>query len=147
MPIQISWRVFADNSARTRSCVFISRRRCCHDRSTSGGGPRKREFGSWIVPIFRVLAPLKRLRGSRFDPFGMTAERRMERELIKEFEANVETILDGLNAGNVDAARHILSEYLEIRGYGPVKEMAAEQSRTRILSRLNEFRKTTELAA
>ena len=46
------------------------------------GRPRKRAFGGWILHFFRILAALKGLRGSAFDPFGYTAERRMERRLI-----------------------------------------------------------------
>ncbi len=111
------------------------------------GRPRKREFGAWILPVFRVLAGLRKLRGTRLDPFGMTAERRMERALIEEFEAQVEELVGGLDAGNIELATEILAEYLEIRGYGPVKEQAAAEARQRIQSKLGAFRQATELAA
>ncbi len=88
------------------------------------GRPLKREFGAWMIPVFKVLARLRGLRGTRFDLFGLTAERRMERALIREFETTVETLLEGLNRSNVAEAARIASLYLEIRGYGPVKDEA-----------------------
>ncbi len=111
------------------------------------GRPRKREFGGWILPVFGLLARLRKLRGTRLDLFGMTAERRMERELIEEFEAQAEELIDGLDTGNVELAKAILAEYLEIRGYGPVKEQAASEARQRIQSKLQEFRQANKLAA
>ncbi len=93
------------------------------------GRPLKREFGPWMIPLFRVLARLKRLRGTRFDVFGMTAERKLERRLIEEFEATVEALLPALSPANLDEAIGIVNRYLEIRGYGPVKEEAAARVR------------------
>jgi len=111
------------------------------------GRPRKREFGAWIVPLFKVLAKMRGLRGTRFDFFGMTAERKMERALISEFEENVATLLQNLDADNIDVAIDIVGEYLEIRGYGPVKEQAATETRARISSKLDGFLSVTSKAA
>jgi len=104
------------------------------------GRPAKREFGAWILPVFRLLARLKRLRGTAFDPFGRTAERRSERALIREFEQNVEEILDHLDIAGREPAIALVREYLEIRGYGPVKEQALNDARIRIAERLANFR-------
>jgi indolepyruvate ferredoxin oxidoreductase len=100
------------------------------------GRPRKREFGAWIVPAFRLLARLKGLRGTAFDIFGRTAERKMERALIAEFEQTIEQLLATLDKENIEEAAAIVSRYLDIRGYGPVKEQAAEEVRADIASRL-----------
>ena len=100
------------------------------------GRPRKREFGAWIIPIFRVLASMRTLRGTKLDVFGMTKERKMERALIAEFEDQLEQVLPKLDAGNIDSAVKIFNEYLEIRGYGPVKIAAAAATRERIQARL-----------
>ena len=113
----------------------------------SRGRPRKREFGAWIIPLFRLLAGLKSLRGTKLDFFGMTAERKMERALISEFEDQVDIVLNKLTADNVDLATEIVGEYLEIRGYGPVKEAAAAAARDRINSKLNVFASSAEKAA
>ena len=64
------------------------------------GEPRKREFGPWIFPVLRALARLKGLRGTPFDPFGYTAERRMERRLIADYEREVEELLRRLTPGD-----------------------------------------------
>ncbi len=111
------------------------------------GRPRKREFGAWLIPVFRVLAKMRKLRGSRFDLFGMTAERKMERALIGEFESNVDLLLQRLTAVNVEFATDIVNEYLEIRGYGPVKEAAARDARARIETKLKAHVNITEKAA
>jgi indolepyruvate ferredoxin oxidoreductase len=101
------------------------------------GRPRKREFGAWMIPVLRLLASLRGLRGTRFDPFGMTAERRMERSLIIEFENRVEQLLGELGKANLDLATEIVSLYMDIRGFGPVKEQAVEDVRTRVANKIN----------
>jgi len=93
------------------------------------GRPRKREFGTWMLPVLRVLAALRRLRGTPFDLFGRTAERRMERELITEFEDTVDEVIAALRVSNVAAATRLLEHYLDIRGYGPVKEQSVADVR------------------
>jgi indolepyruvate ferredoxin oxidoreductase len=113
----------------------------------SRGRPVKREFGSWVIPAFRLLTRFKGIRGSWLDPFGKTAERRMERALIGEFEAQLEVMLASLTADKVDLAVEIANEYLEIRGYGPVKEQAATDARARIETKLSAYNRVTDKAA
>jgi len=96
------------------------------------GRPRKKEFGAWTIPVLRLLARMRRLRGTRLDLFGMTAERRMERQLILEFEATVDSVLETLDADNMQQGADILGLYMDIRGYGPVKEEAAREVREKI---------------
>jgi indolepyruvate ferredoxin oxidoreductase len=96
------------------------------------GRPRKREFGAWILPLFRVLARLRGLRGTAFDIFGYTAERRTERQLVGEFEDVVDEVLGALTADNRDQAIAAIDCFREIRGYGPVKEEAIDEVRTRV---------------
>jgi indolepyruvate ferredoxin oxidoreductase len=98
-------------------------------RKDARGRPLKREFGAWILPVFRVLARLKGLRGTAFDIFGYTAERRMERELITEFESLLSDALPGLDAGSYDELLTRVRAYLDVRGYGPVKEQAVQEMR------------------
>ena len=99
------------------------------------GRPRKKEFGAWILPVFGLLARMRRLRGTRFDVFGMTAERRSERALIGEFENRIDEILPALTAENVTQACGIVALYMDIRGYGPVKEQAVEDVHARLSMR------------
>ncbi|NNF66091.1 MAG: pyruvate ferredoxin oxidoreductase, partial [Gammaproteobacteria bacterium] len=93
------------------------------------GRPRKRAFGPWMSSALALLARFKRLRGTAFDPFGYSAERKMERALIGEFEGLVERLLGKLNKDNLATAVAIAKMPMEIRGYGPVKIGAAEQVR------------------
>ena len=96
------------------------------------GRPRKKEFGAWMIPAFRLLAGLRGLRGSKLDLFGYTGERRMERALIGEFEANVARLLAALNKENSGDAIAIVKLYMDIRGYGPVKDLAVKDVREKI---------------
>jgi indolepyruvate ferredoxin oxidoreductase len=82
----------------------------------------KQEFGPWMQKAFGVLARFKGLRGTAFDPFGYTAERRTERALIGEYRQTVEALLPKLNADNLAQAVAIASIPEDIRGYGHVKE-------------------------
>ncbi len=111
------------------------------------GRPLKKEFGAWILPLFRVLARLKRLRGTAFDVFGYTAERRMERQLIADFESLIDDLLAGLDGTNRDDAAAIVEQFLEIRGFGPVKEESVETVRKRIATMREKFTKSDAQAA
>lgn len=92
------------------------------------GRPRKRAFNAKLVlPLFRILAKMKGLRGTAFDLFGYQAERRMERQLIADYRALVETIMEKLSAANLSAAIELAGAAYDIRGYGPVKHASAEE--------------------
>ncbi|NDZ17350.1 indolepyruvate ferredoxin oxidoreductase [Variovorax sp. WS11] len=85
------------------------------------GQPRKAEWGPWVLHAMRVLARLKGLRGTRFDPFGRTEERRAERALIDQYEATVREMLVHLRKDNLAAAVALASLPDGIRGFGHVK--------------------------
>jgi indolepyruvate ferredoxin oxidoreductase len=95
------------------------------------GVPRKIEFGAWMGTVFRLLAPLRRLRGTALDPFGRTAERRLERQLVEEYLALVGRLLDGLAPANHALAVELASLPEGIRGFGHVKLAAVERARGR----------------
>ena len=88
----------------------------------STGLPMKREFGSWMLPGFKILARLKGLRGSAFDIFGYSQERKQERRLIDEYESMLGKVLAGLTSDNLPTAVELASLPDQIRGYGYVKE-------------------------
>jgi indolepyruvate ferredoxin oxidoreductase len=83
----------------------------------------KREFGPWILRAFALLARLRCLRGTPLDPFGYTAERRLERQLIADYEQGIEDLLRALNADNRHLAAEIAGLPEFIRGFGHVKEL------------------------
>ena len=88
------------------------------------GHLRKRRFGAWMMPVFRVLARGRRLRGTAFDPLGYTEERRAERRLIGGYLALLDHLLARLTPATLAQAIKIAGMALEIRGYGHVKHQA-----------------------
>jgi indolepyruvate ferredoxin oxidoreductase len=86
------------------------------------GELQKRKFGPWMLVAFRVLAKLKRLRGTPLDVFGRTAERRAERALIGEYRAGIEQLLPSLDTDDYALALEIARIPEQIKGFGHVKE-------------------------
>jgi indolepyruvate ferredoxin oxidoreductase len=97
----------------------------------AGGPPRKRRFGAWMGSAFPLLARLKFLRGTALDPFGRTAERRMERALIDTYRSLIEHELAGLNEAQMDRVLAIARVPETIRGYGHVKAVSVVAARAR----------------
>ncbi|TDK50332.1 indolepyruvate ferredoxin oxidoreductase family protein [Antarcticimicrobium luteum] len=90
------------------------------------GRPKKREFGEWMLGPLKLLARMKGLRGTPLDIFGYSAERKMERALIKQYEADMKEVLSKVTPETRDIAVALALLPLQIRGFGPVK-MANEQ--------------------
>ncbi len=97
----------------------------------------KQEFGPWMMRAFGLLAKLKGLRGTAFDIFGRTEERRRERALFGEYEKLVEELMSGLTPANHELAVKLASVPDDIKGYGHVKDAHLEKAK----------RKETELLA
>ena len=95
------------------------------------GRPAKREFGPWLEKPLRVMAKLKFLRGTFADPFGYTAERRMERDLIDQYEKDMDEVLPLMGEGTRDAIVALAALPLQIRGFGPVKQAAEAKAAKR----------------
>lgn len=85
-----------------------------------------------MLPLFRILASLRGLRGTPFDLLGRSPERRMERELIVEFERLMDELLPILREDRLSDATDLVALYMDIRGYGPVKEEAADLVRRQV---------------
>jgi indolepyruvate ferredoxin oxidoreductase len=100
----------------------------------------KQPFGPWMLKAFRVLAKMKGLRGTAFDIFGRTAERKMERALIAEYRACIEELLCGLTAQNLALAVEIARIPEEIRGYGHVKERHLAMARPKWQALMDQWR-------
>ncbi|MEH2474211.1 indolepyruvate ferredoxin oxidoreductase [Nitrobacteraceae bacterium AZCC 2161] len=100
-------------------------------RDPATGEPRKMTFGPWIFRAFALLARLKWLRGSPFDPFGRTAERKMERSLIQEYTGLIERVMKSLTVDNFETAVAIAGSGEDVAGFGHIKQRAAEATRLR----------------
>jgi indolepyruvate ferredoxin oxidoreductase len=93
------------------------------------GEVKKRKYGRWMLSAFRVLAKLKRLRGTPFDLFGHTDERRMERRLIADYETVTGEVLEKLTRHNHALAVDLASLPEHIRGFGHVKSAHLKQAK------------------
>jgi indolepyruvate ferredoxin oxidoreductase len=90
-------------------------------KTNAAGELQKRSYGPWMQSAFRLLAPLKVLRGGPLDVFGYTEERKHERALVQEYKDAVQGLLPQLNASNRQAAVAFARLPEQIRGYGHVK--------------------------
>ncbi len=112
------------------------------------GRPKKKEYGESMLRNFRLLAKLKRLRGTPLDIFGYTEERKAERALIKQYERDINTVMKG-QPGPLATALLTLPD--AIRGFGPVKAEAMADAAVRredILARMKgDTRQTVQMAA
>ena len=106
------------------------------------GRPRKISFGPWMMRLFGVLAGMKRLRGTRLDPFGYSADRKAERKLLADYEAALDEIALRLRPDTHDTAVALASLPEQIRGFGPVKAAAIERARLREAELLETLRRT-----
>jgi len=95
------------------------------------GRPTKKAYGAAMARMFPYLAKLKVLRGTIADPFGRTAERKMERALIKQYEADMAAIINTLRPDTREAAIALAKLPLDIRGFGLVKDANAQRAAKR----------------
>jgi indolepyruvate ferredoxin oxidoreductase len=96
------------------------------------GLTRKLELGTWVDAVFRVLAPMKRLRGTALDPFGRARVRQVERALPVEYGALLERLLDGLSPATYERAVTAARLPDGIRGYEDVKLRTVEKFREQV---------------
>ncbi|MBX3582036.1 MAG: indolepyruvate ferredoxin oxidoreductase family protein [Rhizobiaceae bacterium] len=109
-------------------------------RTAADGRPRKSSFGGWMMAGFRLLATLKGLRGTVFDVFGYSAERRFEKELLRQYEQDLDLIVARLEPGLLEAAAGLASVPALIRGFGYVRHASADKAageRARMLKRFS----------
>ena len=91
------------------------------------GRPRKIKLGAWMMPVFRVLAAMRPLRGTKLDLFGWSAERRRERSLVATYEHGLDLIATHLTADNYACAVALATLPDQVRGFGPVKMTAIDR--------------------
>jgi indolepyruvate ferredoxin oxidoreductase len=109
-------------------------------KTNAQGELQKSSFGPWMLNAFRLLAKFKGLRGTAFDVFGRTEERRTERALIGEYRASIEELLSSLNAANLSLANEIARIPEDIRGYGHVKARHLAAVRPKWTAMMSEWR-------
>ena len=107
------------------------------------GHPLKMNFGSWLMFLFKLISVFKFLRGSFFDPFGYSLERKKERKLINDYKNCIMEIIKKLNNKNYNIAVDIASTPDQIRGFGYIKEKnirVAENCRNKLITAFNEIK-------
>jgi len=100
-------------------------------KKDANGHPIKSEYGAWVMPVFALLARLRVLRGTALDLFGRSAERRLERALIRDYRERIERLLPLLTPGNLAVAVAIAAVPEQIRGFGHVKLASIAQAEAR----------------
>jgi indolepyruvate ferredoxin oxidoreductase len=96
-----------------------------------GGRPRKRAFGPWLLAPLRLLARIRRWRGSVLDPFRFNADRELARGLIVEYEADIDLICAASGPDGYDALVELAALPRRIRGYGPIRRRSVDAARKR----------------
>lgn len=109
------------------------------------GRPGKRAFGPWMTRAMRGLAKMKRLRGTPFDLFGYTAERRAERALIVQYCQILDRLCAGLTPDAHQKAVDIAALVQDIRGFGPVKEAAMIQVQAALSAKMKCYERNENL--
>lgn len=116
-------------------------------KKNAAGELQKSKFGPAMLTGFKWLAKLKGLRGTAFDPFGRTEERRTERALIDEYRTAIDELLGSLNAANLPLATEIARIPEDIRGYGHVKDRHLATARPKWAALMHEWRSGQQRAA
>jgi indolepyruvate ferredoxin oxidoreductase len=109
-------------------------------RDPQTGLPLKTSFGPWAIHMFRMLAALRGLRGTALDIFGRTAERKMERQLLADYEKLIIELCSALTPLNKALAIGLASLPDRIRGFGHVKERHVEAAQAEETALLAQFR-------
>jgi len=104
------------------------------------GVPKKMTFGPWMLPAFRLLAKFKGLRGTPFDIFGYSEERRTERKLIDDYAALLAEIMVKLTPDNHAVAVGLANIPEKIRGFGHVKARHLTAAKADEAALLEQFR-------
>jgi indolepyruvate ferredoxin oxidoreductase len=108
-------------------------------RGRDGQPPRKIRLGGWMLGAMKLLAHGRRLRGTVLDVFGRTAERRMERELVRQYVERIQELLPALTRERLKLASEIAGVPLQMRGFGHVKAANVALARVREAELLHRF--------
>jgi indolepyruvate ferredoxin oxidoreductase len=110
-------------------------------RDPDTGRAKKRSLGPWMFPVLRVMARFKFLRGTPLDPFGWTAHRKMERQLVRDYAATLDAVLAALTPANRTQAVEIARIPELIRGFDLVKEKQLADAQAKQRELLDAFRR------
>jgi len=104
------------------------------------GLPVKRTYGPWMGQALRLIAKFKFLRGTPFDPFGRSDDRRLERKMIEQYESVVQEAVSGMNAANHGIVEQIVSYPESVRGFGHIKKKSYHEAMAHLDDLMKAFR-------
>jgi len=139
-------RALADQFESHRKLEFHLAPPLLARRDKATGEPRKMRFGAWMRPVFRLLAKGKRLRGTSLDIFGYSAERKLERQMIADYEKLLDEIAERLTPASHATAVALASLALDIKGFGHIKERNYKAAKARETALLAELRNPSPTA-
>jgi len=108
-------------------------------RKDRSGRPKKMKFPGMTMWLFKLLARLRFLRGSRFDPFGYLTERKEERRALTDFENLLGDIVRNLDDDNYEVAVELARLPEQVRGFGHIKSRSLAQACARQENLLKKF--------
>ncbi len=111
------------------------------DKDPQTGELKKKAYGPWMLKAMRMLAKFRHLRGGRLDPFARSHDRKLDRELIADYEKLVEELVAGLETANHETAIELAALPEQIRGFGHVRERYVAGARQRQAALLDAFRR------
>jgi len=109
-------------------------------RTNASGEVRKTTFGPWVVSALKILARMRKLRGTVFDVLGHTEERRSERALIRDYEELMLEVCSKLTPQNYETAVALATLPERIRGFGHVKMQSIAKAKEEEAQLVAQFR-------
>ena len=92
----------------------------------TGNRRGKVAVGAWVLPLLRLLAKGRRWRGSWLDPFRLRPDSRRAQALRTLFEQDYAWLASHLSRGNLATAAALARLPASIKGFGAVREAAAD---------------------
>ena len=117
------------------------------DKDATTGHLKKRAYGPWMLKAMRLMARFKHLRGGALDPFARSADRKLDRALIAEYETLIDAVLAGLKPGNHEVAVELANLPDQMRGFGHVRERYVEHARIQQKTLMARFEGKSTLGA
>lgn len=89
--------------------------------------PQKSQFGPWMLSVMTILSKFSFLRGTKFDPFGYSSDRKLDRDLISRYEDLLNFLIEKTNRENFTIAVELASLPDGIRGFGLIRHRFASR--------------------
>jgi indolepyruvate ferredoxin oxidoreductase len=116
------------------------------DKDPQSGELQKKSYGPWMLKAMRMLTKFRHLRGGALDPFARSHDRKLDRQLIADYEQLIDEMLRGLELANHETAVELAALPEQIRGFGHVRERYLAQAKKREAALLAAFQARQPLA-